>query len=301
MSDVRIIERAELRDPILIAGWAGWNDAGESATSAVRFMRRRWRARAVAEVDAEEFYDFTQARPRVRLEAGERVLDWPENIVYAFRSEGDGPDFLLLSGIEPHLQWERYCDAVLEICRFFGVRAVITLGALLAEASHSRPISVSGSSEDEELRARLGLPPPRTPGYQGPTGIVGVFSQAARRHGHATASMWANVPYYVQASPNPKGSLALLEQLNHSLGLGLQLHDLEVFVARFDAQVQEEVDKNPGMAEYARRIAEEADEQLEQMLGGEDEYDDEDEDDELPDVDAMVDDLERFLREQRED
>ena len=204
---------------------------------------------------------------------------------------------MLLEGVEPHLSWNEYSDTIMECCEALGVKTVITLGALLAEASHTRPIRVSGSSEDADLREQLGLEPPRTTGYQGPTGIVGVLNNRLRDAGYRTASMWANVPHYVNASPNPKGALALLEQLNASLALDLSLHDLEVFAARFDAQVGAEIAKNPEMAEYARRIEEQLEEQeeaaeAEDASGGSAS---------LPDAQDMVDELERFLREQRSD
>ena len=291
MSHLEIGERPDLDRPVLIAAWSGWNDAGESATGALRFMLRRWRSRAVASIDPEHFYDFTQARPRVRLEDGERVLDWPKNEFSPHR-RADEPDLVVMLGIEPHLAWRAYGDAVIEFCERFGVETVVTLGALLAEASHARPIAVTGSSEDPALRERLGLPPPRAGGYEGPTGIVGVIHQRLRDAGLRTASMWAQVPHYVNASPNPKGALALLEQLNGSLRLDLSLHDLEVFAARFDTQVATEIAKNPGMADYARRI--------EEQLDAEDEDGEDEGPAELPDPQVMVDELERFLREQRD-
>ena len=290
-------ERQELDRPILIAAWSGWNDAGESATGAIRFMLRRWRAKAVARIDPEHFYDFTQARPKVKLENGERVLEWPQNNFSSRRREGDAHDLVLLEGVEPHLSWKEYSDTIMECCEALGVKTVITLGALLAEASHTRPIRVSGSSEDADLREQLGLEPPRATGYQGPTGIVGVLNNRLRDAGYRTASMWANVPHYVNASPNPKGALALLEQLNASLALDLSLHDLEVFAARFDAQVGAEIAKNPEMAEYARRI----EEQLEEQEEAAETEDAPDGGASLPDAQDMVDELERFLREQRSD
>ncbi len=290
-------EQQELDRPILIAAWTGWNDAGESATGAIRFMLRRWRSKAFAHIDPEYFYDFTQARPKVKLENGERILEWPQNKFSSRRREGDTPDLVLLEGVEPHLSWNEYSDTIMECCEALGVKTVITLGALLAEASHTRPIRVSGSSEDADLREQLGLEPPRTTGYQGPTGIVGVLNNRLRDAGYRTASMWANVPHYVNASPNPKGALALLEQLNSSLALDLSLHDLEVFAARFDAQVGAEIAKNPEMAEYARRI----EEQLEEEEDAAEAEDASDGGASLPDAQDMVDELERFLREQRSD
>lgn len=291
VDELLIDEQPQLDRPILLAAWSGWNDAGESATGALRFMLRRWRSKAIAHIDPETFYDFTQARPRVRLEDGERVLDWPANEFSPHQRAGTDPDIIVMLGIEPHLAWSAYSDAIVEFCKTFDVGHVVTLGALLAEASHARPIAVSGSSEDPDFRAQLGLPEPRQGGYEGPTGIVGVINNRLRDEGLKTASMWANVPHYVNASPNPKGALALLEQLNESLRLELSLHDLEVFAARFDAQVGAEIAKNPEMVDYARRIEEQLD--AEEEAGGQPEA-------ELPDAQDMVDELERFLRQQRD-
>lgn len=294
---LRIDERPELRQPILIAAFSGWNDAGESATSAVRFMFRRWRAPTVAEIEAEHFYDFTQARPRVRLDQGERVLDWPPNKFSAHKLEGQDFDIVLLQATEPHLMWHSYLDAVLACCREFKITTVITLGALLAEVSHTRPIRVSGSSTDPALREQFEFGPPATPGYEGPTGIVGALNQVAQEAGLRTASLWANVPVYLDASPNPKGSLALLERLNKALKLELRLHDLEVFCARFDAQIAGAVERDPQMAEYARRIEAGLPAEDDEPAGEPEEPPESD----LPDAQSMVDELERFLREQRND
>ncbi|MEZ4501560.1 MAG: PAC2 family protein [Dehalococcoidia bacterium] len=293
MADLIVHRRPELKSPLLIAAFAGWNDAGESATSAVRFMRRRWREEPFAEIDPEEFYDFTQTRPRVRLEKGERVLEWPQNVFTARQVEGAAHDIILLEGIEPHLAWHAYADAILELCRSYEVAGVITLGALLAEASHTRPVQVNGSSADEALQQLFGVTT-RASTYEGPTGIVGVLNQAARDAGFDTASFWAQVPYYVNATPNPKGSLALLQVLNPALGLGLTLHDLEVFAARFDAQVAAEVAKDSDVSSLARQI----EERQESETG--DEADSAEAEEELPDGASMVEDLERFLREHRE-
>jgi len=297
VTDLRINFRPDLRQPLLFAGFAGWNDAGESATSAIRFMRRRWRSEVFADVDPENFYDFTQARPRVRLEKGERVLEWPQNRFYAHKHEGADRDIILLEGIEPHLSWHHYVDAVLTLCRDYQVSGVVVLGALLAEASHTRPVRVNGSTSDSWLQQKMSLGPSQSR-YEGPTGIVGVLTQALRDAGIPTASLWANVPYYVNATPNPKGSLALLEQLNPSFNLGLTLHDLEVFAARFDAQVAGEIAKDPDMVTLAR--------QIEERQGDEDEDDsgvvfEPEEESELPDAATMVEELERFLRQQNRD
>ena len=293
---LRIAQQPHLRQPILIAGLAGWNDAGEAASSAVRFIQRRWRTDTIAEIDPEYFYDFTQMRPQVRLKDGERTVEWPPNVFSAKRVEHLDRDVILLSGVEPHLAWRSYVEAILDICDRFQVAGVILLGALLGEASHAKPVRVSGSATAEWLGDALSLGERTRSTYQGPTGIVGVLSTMLRDKGIPTASLWANIPFYVQRTPNPKGSLALLERLNSGFDLQLTLHDLEVFAARFEAQVAADIEQNPEVAEYARRVADAVDEAEDESEVPDDALDDAEE---LPDAASMVEDLERFLREQR--
>jgi len=294
---LRITQQPDLRQPLLIAGFSGWNDAGEAASGAVRFIQRRWRADVIGDLDPEHFYDFTQIRPQVRLKDGERIVDWPPNTFSAKRVEHLDRDVILLSGIEPHLSWRAYAETVIEVCRRFNVSGAVILGALLGEASHAKPVRVSGSATAPWLAEALDVESQPRSTYQGPTGIVGVLTQALRTEGISTASLWANIPFYVQRTPNPKGSLALLQRLNTGFDFQLQLHDLEVFAARFEAQVAADIEGNPEVADYARRMADLPDE----------EDDDSDEQaegpiaEELPDAASMVEDLERFLREQRGD
>ena len=291
---LRITQQPHLRQPLLIAGFAGWNDAGEAASSSVRFIQRRWRAETIADINPEYFYDFTQMRPQVRLKDGERYVEWPANTFTAKRVEHLDRDIILFAGIEPHLAWRSYVDAVLQVCRTFEVSGVIVLGALLGEANHSKPVRLSGAATSEWLQTALELGERTRSTYQGPTGIVGVLSQTLRQEGIPSASLWANIPFYIQRSPNPKGSLALLERLNRAFDLQLTLHDLEVFAARFEAQVATDIEQNPEVAEYARRVAdasEDEDDEVEVTVEVEEE--------ELPDAATMVEDLERFLREQR--
>lgn len=294
MSDLQISNTPPLRRPLLIAAFAGWNDAGEAASAAVRFMHRRWRAEPIGSIDPENFYDFTQARPKVRLERGERVIDWPANVISAKRLDHLDRDVILLAGIEPHLAWHTYVDAIFEVCRTFEVSGILTLGALLAEVSHARPVQVNGSATAPDLAESLDVDPLARSTYQGPTGIVGVIGQTARQLGIPSGSLWANMPFYVQRTPNPKGTLAILERLNRSFGFDLTLHDLEVFAARFEAQVASDIEGNPEVAAYARRVAEQSDEDAEDEIEIELAPDEE-----LPDAGEMVDELERFLRDQR--
>ncbi len=296
MSDLNITSTPDLRRPLLITAFTGWNDAGEAASAAVRFMHRRWRAETIGNIDPENFYDFTQARPKVRLERGERVIDWPSNVISAKRLDHLDRDVILLAGIEPHLAWHTYVEAIFEVCQTFDVSGILTLGALLAEVSHARPVRVNGSASDDDLARTLAVDPNARSTYQGPTGIVGVINQMARTKNIPAGSLWANMPFYVQRTPNPKGTLAILEKLNTSFGFDLTLHDLEVFAARFEAQVATDIEGNPEVAAYARRVADQVDEDDEDQIDIEMEPENE-----LPDAGEMVDELERFLREQRND
>tara|TARA_Y100000588_G_scaffold347012_1_gene395429 strand:- start:380 stop:1264 length:885 start_codon:yes stop_codon:yes gene_type:complete len=292
MSDLRFHSQPELEHPLVIAGFAGWNDAGEVATSAIRFIRRRWRAERFADIDPEEFYDFSQARPKVRLEKGERKLTWPTNEFAAHQLDGSRRDIILLSGIEPHINWRRFVANIVDICKTYEVATFITLGGLLAEVSHTNAVRVGGSATDPELAKELGFTDAETPSYQGPTGIVGVLTNELRAAGIETASVWANVPFYIQRSPNPKGALAILQRLNSAFTLDLSLHDLEVFAARFDAQVAADLEQNPEASALAKSIEEQlSTDSLEQI----------DAQDELPDAESMVNELERFLKEQLDD
>jgi len=292
--DIEILLEPELNQPTVIAAFSGWSDAGEAATSALRFLSKRWKSEVFAQLDPEEYYDFTQTRPHVKIENGERLIEWPSNKFSSHRITTGSKDFILISGVEPHINWKQFVKNITELCKIFNVTNFITLGGLLAEVSHNNDIRVRGSATNSELSKLLGFEYPRIPGYQGPTGILSVLNQNLQEHGIETASLWANIPFYIQRTPNPKGALALLGYLNNALTLDLPLHDLEVFSARFETQVAKDLEQNPEAADYARQIEEES-QKNEEILGNSDtNYED------LPDAEIMVDELEEFLRQQRE-
>ena len=201
-----------LRAPALVCAFKGWNDAGESAILGADVRGRRPRgATRFATIDPEEFFDFQSTRPNVRLVDGlTREIEWPEVEVYEARVPRAPRDLILLSGPEPSIRWRTFCDTVLELAEALGVQLVVTLGALLADVPHTRPVGVTGLASDEALIERLGLQPPS---YEGPTGIVGVLHDACADAGMPSASLWAAVPHYVAVAPNPKGALALLRKL----------------------------------------------------------------------------------------
>lgn len=252
MSAMTIEEVPQLTDPVLIVAFAGWNDAGNAATHAAQFLVQQLQARRFASIDPEEFYNFSELRPQVRLRDGlYREVIWPANEFF-YSSASLLPRGLVLGvGIEPHLKWKTYSAAILDLAKQCGVQMVLTLGALLADVSYSRPVRVAGFASDSTLAARLQLTSSR---YEGPTGIVGVFNDACRRSGIPSASFWANVPHYISAAPNPKAALALVKRVETFLHFSLDTTELSTQAFTFDAKVTQAVAENPQMAAYVRQL-----------------------------------------------
>ncbi len=279
--------RPTLRRPVLLAAFEGWNDAGDAASSAVRYLRDRWQAKAFASIDPEDFFDFSSTRPHVRLneELGREIV-WPSNELSAASLPGTSRDVVVLLGAEPQLKWRTFTEELVAVATSLGVELVVTLGALLADVAHTRPVRVTGTAADNDLVQRLGL---TRSSYEGPTGIVGVLHEAFSRADIPSASLWAAVPHYVAATPSPKASLALVERAARLLSTSLFTADLQVMAADYERQVSEVVDSDDDVAAYVRRLEDHADDpdetgSLELMSG-----------------DALADELERFLREQTED
>jgi proteasome assembly chaperone (PAC2) family protein len=276
MGAVRWVAEPRLRRPVMLAAFAGWNDAGDAASSAARYLRDRWQARAFATIDPEEFFDFTTTRPEVRLVDGvTREIVWPTNEFSAAAPGGDH-DVVVLLGVEPQLRWRTFCEEVLGVARRLGVELVVTLGALLADVAHTRPVQVTGAAADPAMAARLGLQRSR---YEGPTGIVGVLHDACRQAGVPSASLWAAVPHYVAGTPSPKAALALVQRAGALVGTPVAATDLEIAAAAYERQVSEVVASDEEVAAYVRELEEAASE------------------DDLPSGEALAAELERFLRE----
>jgi len=252
MSALTIEELPTLTNSALIVAFAGWNDAGSAATHAAQFLVHRTQARRFAGLDPEEFYNFSELRPQVRLRDGlYREVIWPANDFYYSRAAAPQRNLVFGVGIEPHLRWKTYAATLLDLARQCEVNLVITLGALLADVAYSRPIRVVGFSSDPELATQLQLTPSR---YEGPTGMVGVFNDACRRAGITSLSFWANVPHYISASPNPKAALALVERLTSFLNFTIDTTELRSAATDFDAKVARAVAENPEMAAYVRQL-----------------------------------------------
>jgi predicted ATP-grasp superfamily ATP-dependent carboligase len=275
MSEEHVLwaQHPNLDQPIMVVAFAGWNDAGDAATWALRHLRNRLDAFEFARIDAEEFYDFTEARPMVELDEGSRRILWPSNDFSATLSH----DLVLVQGIEPHFRWRTFTDSVLEVARDLDVSMVVTLGALLAEVPHTRPVAVYGSSEDPEIAERLDL---QQSTYEGPTGIIGVLNRRAQEVGIPTASLWASVPTYVSGAASPKAALALVERLEQLVGASIPVTDLQIAAAAYERQISELVAEDTDASEYLERL--------------EQQYDDGQLDE--PDPSALADEVEQFLR-----
>jgi len=281
---------AGLRRPILIMAFGGWNDAAESATTAVRYLGTSFHAEKFAEIDPEEFYHFGLSRPHVRFRKGsetEREITWPTTDFSIAQAAELARDVIVGVAIEPHLRWRSYCSLVVELARNCEVGLVLTLGALLAEVPHTRPVRLSGSASDPEIGTLLGVRPTR---YEGPTGIVGVLNTVCREQGFATATLWANVPHYISGIENPKATLALVRRVAVLLGATIETNELEEAGKQFDTNLKEIVTQNNKIANYVRKLESRDTEEPEPAQPGPSD---------LPPASQLVAEIEQFLRQQR--
>ena len=246
-----------LRAPALVCAFKGWNDAGEAATSAVTFMGAGLDATRFATIDGEEYVDFQATRPMVKLVDGRtRKIEWPEWEIFEARVPLAPRDLVILTGPEPSYRWQDFCARVVELAEALGVQLVVTLGALLADVPHSRPVSVSAYASDPALVERLSL---QAPTYEGPTGIVGVLQSACTDAGMPAASLWAAVPHYVAVAPNPKGTLAILRRLESLVGVTVDASDLETAAVDYERQVSRAVELDPEVQAFVERLERAAD------------------------------------------
>jgi proteasome assembly chaperone (PAC2) family protein len=269
----------------MVAAFEGWNDAASAASTALEAVALSLDSVPVASIDPEEFYDFQVTRPTIRMTEGEtREVDWPRNAVFAAEAPAAERDLVLLTGVEPNLRWRGFASAVIEVAERFEVEMVVTLGALLADVAHTRPVPITGLASDPALVEELGL---SRSSYEGPTGIVGIVHDACRRRGLNSASLWAAVPHYVAAVPNPKAALALLRRLEGFTGIAIEASELEEAMGRYERQVDMAVAANPEIEELVRRLEEDQDDSG--ALG-----------EDVPSGDSIARDFQRFLR-QRSD
>ena len=246
----------DLDNPVVIAAFEGWNDAGEAATTAVRYFLDRFNAVKIGTIDSEEFFDFTISRPVIEIPDEQREIIWPATETYIAKMSDSKHDLVIIVGHEPQLRWRTFTEQIIEVASISNSHMVVTVGSLLTDIPHSRPVKVFGSSDDSDLAQRLNLPPST---YEGPTGIVGVINSVLREEGFPSMSLWAGIPSYVSGANSPKAALALVERLAEVLQIGIACTDLEIASAAYERQINELVAEDMDTAEYVNQLEEDFD------------------------------------------
>ncbi len=310
MDHVRWLSRPILHNPVVVAAFTGWNDAGDSASGGVRHLIEDWGASALAEIDPEEFTDFATIRPHVRLSSGlTRTIVWPT--VGLWSASTAGADVILVLGPEPAMRWRCFSEQIVAVAKHYNASLVLTLGALLADVPHSRPVQLIGTASDQEMIDRFDLQRSR---YEGPTGIVGILHDACTKADLPCAALWAAVPAYASQVPSPKATLALIERLGSIIGTTMPTARLQAQVEDYENRVSSVVADDDDLAGYVRRLESMSDAGIEDFSLDDDDDIDEDEDDDDDDViggeleidlpenavdgPAFIDEVERFLRDQ---
>jgi predicted ATP-grasp superfamily ATP-dependent carboligase len=281
---------SELRAPAMVCAFKGWNDAGDAASSAVSFLADSLGASRFASLDSEEFYDFQANRPCISLghdgEAGVREITWPTVEI----SEASAPraprDLVLVQGVEPSMRWRTFSASLVDLAEALGVQLVVTLGALLGDVPHTRPVAMTGHASDAALMERMGIQPSA---YEGPTGIVGVVHAACARAGLPSASLWAAVPHYVAAATNPKAALALLRRVEGVIGVSVDASELESAAGDYERQVALAVQSDPEIQAFVERLEQASDSEGEGVPA------------EVPSGDTLAREFQRFLRQRGRD
>ncbi len=310
MAFVHYHKKPELRNPVVVAAFAGWNDAADAATTAIKFLIDRWKPVKFAEIEAEEFYVFTETRPTIHTSRGiQRMITWPSNQFLSYAAPHFERDIILFLGVEPQLKWKTFTSTFLEVCKRHNVSEVLLLGAFLANIPHSIEVPVTGFSSNAEMLERLQEIDVHNSRYEGPTGMVGVLQDTFRRASIPVSSLWAAAPHYLAATPNIKVTAALLTYLNTFLSFDLDLSGIQADALRFEEQITMLVARDPEASAYVRKLEEQTDDIL---SGDADELDEGDEDDiifnpdrpvstgPLPSADSLIRSVEELLRKERE-
>jgi proteasome assembly chaperone (PAC2) family protein len=286
MSTLRWETRPKLRSPVLVAAFRGWNDGGSAATLAAAFLRTRLEATRFAVIDPDDYVDFQVTRPHVSLSDGlSREITWPETEFFHAPLPDVDRDVIVCTGVEPNVRWRAFTNEIASVARDSGTSLVVTLGGLLADTPHSRPVPITGTAHDAALVEELGLERSR---YEGPTGIVGVLHDTCMRADLRSASLWAAVPHYVGANPNPSAALALVRAFERLTGASLEPDELERASAEFDRQVASIIEADQEVQAYVRELERRADAEREEQEAAESRR--------VPTGDELEEELQRFLR-----
>jgi predicted ATP-grasp superfamily ATP-dependent carboligase len=272
----------------MVCAFRGWNDAGDAASSAVSFLASALHARRFARIDSEEFYDFQANRPCIRIgehdgddAGGIREIVWPTVEIFEALAPRAPRDLVLVQGVEPSMRWRAFSSHLVDLAEALGVQLVVSLGALLGDVPHTRPVAMSGHASDAALLERLGI---QASGYEGPTGIVGVLHAACAQAGLPSASLWAAVPHYVAAAANPKAALAILRRVEVLIGVSVDVSELESAAADYERQVGLAVHSDPDIQAFVERLEQAADSEEHSSP------------EEVPSGDILASEFQRFLR-----
>lgn len=283
MNDQQWANLPELRRPVLLAAFEGWNDAADAASAAVEHLALNWDARPLTEIDSDEYYDYQANRPTVKqIDGVTRRIDWPTTSVAYCRPAGADRDVILVRGVEPNLRWRAFCMQIVEIAEALGAETTVMLGALLADTPHTRPVPVTGAAYSSESAQRYNLAESR---YEGPTGITGVLQDLFVQAGVPAVSFWAAVPHYVSTPPCPKATVALLTRVEEVLDIEVPLGTLPEQAEEWEQMVTEMTEDDDEIADYVRGLEERGDAEMkaDDMLS-------------KIDGDALVADFERYLK-----
>jgi len=286
MESLEFQQVPELRDPTLIMAFGGWPDAGEGATQAVKYLVQKLRATKFAEIEPEEFYDFTQTRPNIFLvETGVRQVQWPTNTFHYWQNPEGERDLLLFSGVEPNLRWRTYAGLVIDVMERCSCRSILHLGALLDAVPHTRETRLTGSSNNPDWRRILDRVRAPASRYEGPTGITSAIMESCNRKDFLYTSVWGHAPHYLQATPNYKVSHALLRVVGSLLRVPLNLQEMRRKVAAFEREVEKVVSQDAQIQAYAKRLEEHYDRIFYPSEGGD-----------IPTPEEVLDEVEEFLK-----
>ena len=275
---------APLRNPVMLVALQGLFDIGNVATSALDWMIKERDATIVADIDPDPFFDFTQERPQAYIDDdGDRQIRWPENEFMIIRYPEGSRDLVILNGIEPHFAWSTFAGCIGTVARDLGCNLVVSLGAAAEQVPHTRVPLVVGSTTNAELAERLGLGRPQ---YQGPTGVAGVMLDALDREGIPNISLRVGVPHYLMNAQHPKSAAALLQHLQHVLGIPTDHTNLVDEIGRWQELHDAAVEGDPQAAAYVSMLERRHDQSIERSI---------------PSGDDLAAELEEFLRGQSGD
>lgn len=273
------------RGPVMVVSFQGWNDAGNAASAAVSYLGQTGERKKIAEIDPEHFFDFQSHRPQISVHDGEvRFVEWPRNVFYEAQVDGLDGGVLLMEGEEPSMHWQTFCDSIVHVAQECDVSTVVMLGSLLADVPHTRASAINAIATDDEMTDGLGF---RVANYEGPTGITGVLQHACSKAGLKTVSLWASVPHYVAATPNPPAALSLVRAFEAVTGALVDAAELESAADRFREQVSAAVAQDDEISGYVRTLEENADADADDESANP-----------IPSGDAIAKEIQRFLRQQ---